>query len=98
MAKEIIWTHQAANDRYSILDYFIERNKSNTYSIKLDNEFREAIEHILQDPRCGLPTDRDARKYLVGKGNYYIIYQETLTSINILRIWDNRQDPERLKY
>ena len=98
MAKEIIWTPQAANDRWSILEYFIKRNKSNTYSIKLDNEFREAIEQISRDPRSGLPTDRDARKYLMGKGNYYIIYRETLTSINILRIWDNRQDPERLKY
>ena len=35
MAKQVIWSLRAQNDKKEILDYWKQRNKSNTYSKKL---------------------------------------------------------------
>ena len=39
MAKQVIWSILAHNDRLEILDYWIKRNKSNSYSKKLNQIF-----------------------------------------------------------
>ena len=57
MAKRIIWSQRAQDDRKKILEYWIRRNKSNTYSKKLDKGFREALNLISKYPRIGKQTD-----------------------------------------
>lgn len=96
MAKEIIWSSKALRDRAAISDYWRERNQSSAYSIELDNKFIKIVELISKNPKIGKRTDRDARLKIAG--DYHVIYRETHTSIDILRIWDARQDPEKLKY
>lgn len=46
MAREIIWTKRAQNDRYSIFNYWNKRNKSKSYSQKLNNLFISSINNI----------------------------------------------------
>ncbi len=98
MAKrKVIWSLQSQNNRIQILEYWIERNKSKEYSIKLNNLFKEAAEFISEFPTVGKPTDeKDARIKIVR--DYLIVYEYTKSTVTILAIFDSRQDPVKLKY
>ena len=96
MAKQVIWSLRAQNDKKEILDYWRQRNKSNTYSKKLNELFRESIKIILDFPQIGKVTD-DTKARIKIVRDYLIIYEETETQIFILTIWDSRQDPDKLK-
>ena len=96
MAKRLIWTPQAQNNRIEIFEYWNNRNKSKIYSRKLNDIFSEHIEIILKYPNIGLPTDiENVRSRTVR--DYQIIYFDTHDSIIILAIWDSRQNPDKLK-
>ncbi|RLD54778.1 MAG: type II toxin-antitoxin system RelE/ParE family toxin [Bacteroidetes bacterium] len=95
MAKEIIWSTRAQEDRKGILSSWTHHNKSNTYSIKLNQLFVSAIKLIGKFPRIGRQTDYGNVRFKVVK-DYFIIYEETRTTVNILTIWDCKQDPEKL--
>jgi len=90
MAKEIIWSEQAINHRKSILRYWILKNKSGAYSIKLDELFREAVKLIAEYPAIGKPTDIKNIKAKKLR-HYFIFYQETEKQIHILEIWDTQK-------
>ena len=96
MAKKVIWSLRAQNDKKEILDYWRQRNKSNTYSKKLNELFKESIKIILDFPQIGKVTD-DTKARIKIVRDYLIIYEETETQIFILTIWDSRQDPDKLK-
>lgn len=96
MAKQVIWSFRAQEDRKNILEYWRQRNKSNTYSEKLDKRFREAIRIIQDFPQIGKLTDDSKARIKVLK-DYLIIYEETDNSIILLTIWDSRQDPRELE-
>jgi len=95
MARRIIWSFRAQNDKKGILDYWRRRNKSDVYSKKLNALFKQSIK-ILQDfPQIGKETDDRKVRVKIVK-DYFIIYEETQTQIMILTIWDSRQDPDKL--
>ncbi len=96
MAKQVIWSLRAQSDKKEILDYWRQRNKSNTYSKKLNELFKESIKIILDFPQIGKVTD-DTKARIKIVRDYLIIYEETETQIFILTIWDSRQDPEKLE-
>jgi plasmid stabilization system protein ParE len=96
MAKQVIWSLRAQNDKKEILDYWRQRNKSNTYSKKLNALFKESIRIILDFPQIGKVTD-DTKARIKIVRDYLIIYEDTETQIFILTIWDSRQDPDKLK-
>ena len=95
MAKQVVWSLRAQDDRKNILSYWRQRNKSNTYSKKLNLLFKEAVNTIRDFPKIGkLTDDRNTRIKVVR--DYLIIYEETETTIFILTVWDGRQDPAKL--
>lgn len=95
MAKQVVWSLRAQNDRKNILSYWRQRNKSNTYSKKLYLLFKEAVNTIRDFPKIGkLTDDRNARIKVVR--DYLVIYEETETTIYILTVRDGRQDPAEL--
>jgi plasmid stabilization system protein ParE len=57
MAKQVIWSLRAQNDKKEILDYWRRRNKSDAYSKKLNELFKESIKIILDFPQIGKVTD-----------------------------------------
>lgn len=96
MAKRIIWSLRAQNDRKEILEYWINRTKSTSYSKKLDLLFRDALRIIGEYPQIGKPTnDQTARIKIVR--DYLLIYEEFQDSIFLLTIWDSRQNPKKLE-
>ena len=36
MAKQIIWSRKAQNELLEILEYWVNQNKSNTFSLKIE--------------------------------------------------------------
>ena len=96
MVKQVVWSPRAHKDRKEILDYWQKRNKSSTYSKKLNKLFKEAI-HLIRDfPHIGKQTDEPNTRIKIVR-DYLIFYEETPTQIRILTIWDQRQNPDRLR-
>ena len=96
MAKKIIWSQTAHNDRKGILAYWKKRNKSNIYSLKLFELFKEAITGIEIFPKIEKCTDSANIRFIIVK-DYLIFYEIGIEKILILRIWDSRQNPESIK-
>lgn len=96
MAKGIEWSERARNELFKILYYWTKRNKSKTYSEKLNGLILEAIELVADAPETGVPTKytnvriKIVRDYFV----YYSIQQEL---IEVLTIWDSRRNPKKFK-
>ena len=95
MAKQVIWSQRAQADRKEILAYWRKRNKSNTYSLKLNALFKEAVALISDHPGIGKETDKENVQAKIVR-DYLLIYQETDLRIEILVLWDSQQDPEKL--
>jgi addiction module RelE/StbE family toxin len=97
MARKVEWTNRALKDRFQILSYWINRNKSNSYSIKLDDLFIESLKLLSLFPFAGKPTRvANVRMKIIKK--YVLVYQVTDNEIIVLRLWDSRQNPQNLKY
>ena len=96
MAKQIIWSLRAQNDKKEIFEYWTQRNKSNHYSKKLNQFFKNSIRLLVEHPYIGKSTDDTSVRIKIVK-QYLLIYEVTETSINILSIWDGRQDPSKLE-
>jgi toxin YoeB len=97
MVKRVIWSPLAKIKRHEILEYWIKRNKSKTYSRKLNSLFKDAQNLISQYPEIGTPTDDPKVKQKLLR-DYSLFYELTEDLIIILTVWDNRQDPDKLTY
>ena len=96
MAKKIKWSPLAARKFDEILEYWTNRNKSEFFSEKLIDLFEDATELIANFPEMGRSTDiENVRQKLVR--DYLIFYEVDGEIINILTVWDSRQDPDKLK-
>ncbi|WP_342086633.1 type II toxin-antitoxin system RelE/ParE family toxin [Dyadobacter sp. OTU695] len=97
MAKQVIWSARAHTDRKEILEYWIHRNKSKTYSRKLNHLFNEAVQLVAMYPKIGKRTDVEFVRIKIVR-DYFIIYEETDSDIHILTIWNSHQDPKNLEW
>lgn len=92
--KRVIWSPRASTEFKDILEFYLKRNGSPTYSLKL-LETVDTMIGLLQDhPHLGRNTsDADAR--VISFSHFLLFYDETETELNILSIWDNRQNPTK---
>jgi toxin YoeB len=93
MAKRIIWTSRAQNDRREILEFWAKNNKSTTFSRKLNSLFIEATQLIKVHPKIGQPTDIENVRVKIIR-NYLMFYELSNDKIYILTIWDSRRNPK----
>ena len=94
MAKQIIWSLQAQDDRKQILSYWNNRNQSTTYSKKLHQLFKEALTLVSQFSQIGRQTDEENVRIKLVK-DYLIVYEDSSENIYVLKIWDGRRNPEK---
>lgn len=94
--KKVIWSIKAQQDRLDILEYWINRNKSTTYSIRLNKLFKEAEQIIAIHPEIGKKTDIHNIRIKIIR-YYLMIYRITEDQIQIITIRDGRDDPNKLK-
>lgn len=90
---KIVWSIEARLDLVDILDFYIKRNKSNLYSIKLNAKINKSIKLLSKNPYLGTPTDYNSVRALI-TGDYQIIYEIFDKLILITMVWDCRRDPE----
>lgn len=91
----IFWTKTAIAQRNHTFEYWNNRNKSNSYSIKLNSSIKERISLLTTNPDMGKPTEySDTRA--ISLGHYSILYKRTESEIFITGFWDNRQNPKKL--
>jgi plasmid stabilization system protein ParE len=94
MAKrKIVWSNRAKIRLFAILDFYIVRNNSKTYSIKLQKLISKEVNLLLKQPDLGLKTSEDTTRGLIIE-NYIGYYEITDDKIIIHTIWDSRQNPD----
>lgn len=94
MVKQIIWSRLAHNDRLNILEYWIKRNRSTAYGKRLNQIFEHTAALISKYPKIGIQTEIEDIRYKIIK-DYLFTYRETKRFIEVLTIWDSRQDPDK---
>ena len=97
MAKsKIIWSHTAQIRLFEILNYYSERNKSKTFSLKLHKRFITALGLLNKHPDLGKRTEIENIRGIV-VGDYILFYEKTTENIIVHTLWDSRQNPDSLK-
>jgi toxin YoeB len=91
MAKsKIVWSNRAKKRLYGILEFYISRNKSKTFSIKLYKQIKREIKLLVKNPDLGLQTTDDSIRGLI-IDDFIICYELTRDRIIIHTIHDTRQ-------
>lgn len=92
MAKrKIIWTKTANLERKEILEYWILRNKSKRFSIKLNYLILQTLEVLRENPTIGRLTNvNNVRVKLIRE--YLLMYEFTDSELIVLSIWDTRRN------
>jgi plasmid stabilization system protein ParE len=91
--RKIIWSKRTTIKLYSILEFYILRHKSKTYSTKLYTKINKEIKLLQNNPELGIKTTEETIRGLIVE-SYIIYYQVTENEIIIHTIWDSRQNPE----
>ena len=96
MAKrKIIWSHRAKIKLSEILEFYFQRNRGKSYSIKLYHQIQKSLRLLQKQPNLGIRTDiEDIRSLIIGE--FIIFYEITKDQIIIHTLWDCRQNPDDL--
>ncbi len=93
---KIDWSLDARLDLIDILEFYIERNGTATYSRKLNSKINKSLRLISKNPLIGTQTDYETVRALIA-GNYQIIYEISDHLILIIMIWDCKRNPKDKK-
>lgn len=97
MVRKIEWGRLAQKDRLQILHYWEKRNKSKTYSSKLDRLFKHDLKTVCRYPFIGKPTNKPNIRIKIVR-DYLLVYEINTEKIVVLRVWDTRRNPMKLEY
>jgi plasmid stabilization system protein ParE len=93
--RKIIWSPRSEIDLYQILDFYGKRNGNYTYSRSIYSRIRRSILVLKQFPGIGAQTDIENIKNLI-LGDFSVFYRIKENSIEIVAVWDNKQNPDNL--
>ncbi len=96
MVRRITWTRKADRVFTSILEFYIRRNVTKTYSRKINSEINKLLNLLTKQPFLGKKTDTENLRVIIHR-EFKIFYRIELTEIIILMVWDCRQNPEDFK-
>jgi toxin YoeB len=91
--RKIVWTIFARKSRSSIFLYWNKRNKSDTYSKKLNILFQESLKQLKFFPESSVKSNNQNVRLKIAS-HFEIIYSITDTHIFVLDIWNTRQNPD----
>jgi hypothetical protein len=89
--RKIIWTIEALFTKKNLFSYWNFRNKSTFYTKKLEKLFKEKLNQVAQFPEASIEISNGLRMVLAR--DYYLIFEISPDKINVLDIWDTRQNP-----
>ena len=90
VARTINWTKEANFERKEILAYWVTRNKSKTYSLKLNKLFIDTLKQIADNPTIGRKTDFENIRVKIIR-DYLLFYDFDKNQIKVLSLWDGRR-------
>lgn len=93
--REVVWTRNSEIQLQEILEFFTARNKNGQYSRKLYRKFKSELNKVAQNPEIGIKTRLALIKGLI-IGDYILFYEIFEDKIMVLKVWDCRQNPEKL--
>lgn len=98
MTKEIIWSPAAEKDFEKILEY-LEFKWNNRIARRFINKVDDSIDLIVEDPKIFplINEELQIRKSVITKQNT-LFYRVSDSSIEIVRLFDTRQDPNKLEF
>jgi plasmid stabilization system protein ParE len=98
MPKNIIWSRLAENDLENILNY-LDKNWERKIASNFIDLTVNILNQIFENPKqFPISYKREkVRKCVLTKHNT-LFYRETILSIEILRIYDTRQDSDTLTF
>ncbi|TPG42118.1 type II toxin-antitoxin system RelE/ParE family toxin [Flavobacterium pectinovorum] len=94
--RKIVWTSFAEESKYAIFLYWNQRNKSTTYSRKLNVLFQESLKQVLKFPESSIESKNSNIRLKIAN-HFELIYHISNTQITVLDIWDMRQNPENFR-
>lgn len=95
VGREVVWTKVSEIQLQEILEYYIKRNKSGLYSRKLYKKFKTELLTAAKNPELGIKTKLDQIRGLIIE-DYILFYEILEDRIMILKVWDCRQNPDKL--
>jgi plasmid stabilization system protein ParE len=98
MPKQVIWSPLSERDLNNILDYLLENWGSKVVTRFIDI-VEDLTEQISLNPKQFpvIHKKLKVRKCVITKHNT-LYYRDRRDYVDILRIFDNRQDPHKLKF
>lgn len=96
MAQKIVWTQKAKRELIDILQYWVDRNKSNTFSLKLNSLIESQLNLILEQPKIGRKTDIP-NVYIKVIHKYLLYYEFVNDTLYILTIRHGSQNSENIQ-
>lgn len=98
MDYEVIWTEEATADFGAIVDYLTEHTTDKSIS-KFVSAFYRKLDLLAQMPYMGVKsTKREGVRRLLITKRYSLIYVLIVDQIYLLRVYDNRSDPEAMTF
>lgn len=95
MVKQIIWSRRAQSELIEIFEYWNNRNKSNTFSIKLNFLIEEQLKLLIENPKIGRKTDIE-NVYIKIIHKYLLYYEVMGNQLHILTIRHGSENPKTL--
>jgi plasmid stabilization system protein ParE len=98
MPKSIVWSSMSEKDFESILDYLLAN-----WDNKVANQFIQITDKLINQISINpkqfpiIHKNRKIRKCIITKYNT-LFYRDRKECIDILRIYDTRQSPRKLKF
>ncbi len=98
MFKRVVWSPIAVEDFENVVEYL-----SIHWEVKVLDRFIDKVEDLINqislNPQLYSEINKEmgVRKCVISKHNT-LYYSESQEQVNILRIYDNRQNPQTLKF
>jgi plasmid stabilization system protein ParE len=98
MPKKIIWAPLAENDFAAVLEYL-----NNNWDAKVATNFIDLVENVIDQISINpkqfpvIHKRKKIRKCVLTKHNS-LFYRDSKVQVEILRIYDTRQDPQTLNF
>ena len=91
---KVKWTKEAREQLKAILRFYIKRNQSAGYGIRLKQSVYKLVKHFQKNPCFGEQIGDDESIRRVSFGHFVIIYDTKPNAIEIFSFRDGRRDDE----
>lgn len=96
MALQVEWSKNAEEHLSDILDYWKERNGTDTYSVKLFNLIQKQLKVLANHPDIGSLTDMQSVRKKIIK-DYFLYYGYDDQILIVLAVVDMRRNPKFIR-